>query len=142
MQHLKTPQYRYIRLLSTPFIISMIVPLVLFNLSVEIYHQICFRMYGIPLLKRSKYIKIDRHELEYLDIRKKIFCVYCGYANGFIHYASEIAGKTEEYWCGIQHTQSKGFIPPKHHKNFIKYGDKAALGKLRNGRQLRKNKKK
>ncbi len=36
----------------------------------------------------------------------------------------KIAGETEEYWCGIQHKKDKDFISPKHHKDFLKYGDK------------------
>jgi len=41
--------WRY--LLSAPFIYGMIVPALIWNLGLEIYHQICFRLYGIPLVK-------------------------------------------------------------------------------------------
>ncbi|MBU1032352.1 MAG: hypothetical protein ABII13_05045 [Patescibacteria group bacterium] len=74
-------------------------------------------------MKRSSFIKIDRHKLKYLNFFQKVYCVYCGYANGVLQYWVKIAGETERYWCGIQHESSKDFVPPEHHKNFAKYGD-------------------
>lgn len=43
-------------LLSTPFIWVMIVPVALADLLGEIYHRICFPLYGLPYVKRSQYI--------------------------------------------------------------------------------------
>lgn len=87
----------------------------------ELYHRICFPLLGIPIIKRRKYIKIDRHKLKYLDLMDKIGCTYCGYANGWINYASVIAGETERYWCGIKHAKSDNFVEPKHHAEFTEY---------------------
>ena len=53
--------------------------------------------------------------------------MYCGYANGWFHYASVIAGKTESYFCAIAHLEVRGYIPTEHEKSFVKYGDEAAL---------------
>jgi hypothetical protein len=107
----------------------MIIPLVILDVFIEVYHHICFPLYGIPLVKRSNYIKIDRHKLEYLTPMEKIDCAYCGYANGLLHYSAEIAGRTEKYWCGIKHKEEKDFVPPKHHENFVEYGDRGAFEK-------------
>jgi hypothetical protein len=107
----------------------MIIPLVILDVFIEIYQHICFPLYGIPLVKRSSYIKIDRHKLEYLTPMDKIDCAYCGYANGLLHYSMEIAGRTEKYWCAIKHREGEGFIPPKHHNDFVEYGNKAAFEK-------------
>lgn len=96
----------------------------------EIYHRICFPLYQIPQVKRSNYIKIDRHKLEYLNGFDKVGCIFCGYANGLIHYAQVIGGETEKYWCGIKHQQSKSFVEPSHHKDFLDYGDKDSFEKL------------
>ncbi len=123
--------YRYLkRLASLPFIWMMVLPMVFLDFFAEIYHHICFPLYEIPLIKRPKYIKIDRHKLEYLSPTDKINCVYCGYANGLMHYLTEIAGETERYWCGIKHEQSADFIPPKHHADFIEYGDRRAFERI------------
>ena len=116
-------------LLNFPFLWVQIIAALFLDLSVELYHQIGFRLCKIPLVKRSNYIKIDRHKLKYLNWSNKIGCAYCGYANGLLHYASEIAARTEKYWCGIMHEKSKGFIEPEHHKDFVKYGDEAAYRK-------------
>lgn len=109
--------------LSFPFIMSMIVPLVIFDFFLEAYHHICFPLYRIPLIKRENYIRYDRHKLRYLNWLEKIFCAYCAYANGLVHYATIIAGETEKYWCAIKHKKYDGFMPPAHHKDFAEYGD-------------------
>lgn len=109
--------------LTIPFIFSMIIPLVILDIFIELYHRISFPLYKIPLIKREKYIKIDRHRLKYLNWVEKGFCAYCGYANGLLQYSTVIAGDTEKYWCGIKHQESSDFIEPSHHKDFTKYGD-------------------
>jgi len=79
----------------------------------------------MPYVKRGNYIKImDRFNLPYLNTFEKVYCAYCGYANGVMHYWTEIAAKTESYWCGIKHEKTPQFISPQHHENFIEYGDK------------------
>lgn len=109
--------------LSFPFIIVQIVPIIIFDIFIEIYHHICFPLYGLPLIKRDSYIKIDRYKLSYLSPMEKLFCAYCGYANGFLGYAGAIAAATEKYWCAIKHQGSKDFIEPKHHQDFADFGD-------------------
>lgn len=109
-----------------PVIYSLIIPVIILDFWTEVYHRICFAAYDIPYVKREKYIKIDRHKLSYLNPVEKLNCMYCGYANGVLHYVSTIAGETEKYWCGIKHKKENGFIEPPHHKDFIEYGDVAA----------------
>ncbi len=109
--------------ISAPIIYFMIIPLVMFDLFLEIYHQICFRLYSLPIVRRRDYIRIDRHRLSYLNWFEKMNCAYCGYGNGLINYASVILANTESYWCGIKHDKYKGFHAPKHHKNFSEYGN-------------------
>jgi hypothetical protein len=124
-----TPKYHWIRsALSTPFIIMMFVPVVFFDIFLEIYHRLCFPLYGIPYVKRTHYIRItDRAKLPYLTLSEKFWCAYCGYVNGWLHYASVIAGKTESYFCSITHLEARGYVPSEHEKSFVKYGDEAAL---------------
>lgn len=82
----------------------------------------------MPYVKRSHYIRItDRTKLPYLSLSEKLWCAYCGYANGWLHYASVIAGKTESYFCSIAHLEARGYVPSEHEKSFAKYGDEAAL---------------
>lgn len=114
--------------ISTPFILMMIVPLVICDVFLEVYHRICFPLYGIPYVKRFRYIRIvDRTKLNYLTWLEKAWCAYCGYANGWLHYASVIAGKTESYFCSIAHLEARGYVPSEHEKSFAKYGDESAL---------------
>ena len=112
--------------LSGPFIIGMSIPLVVLDICIEIYHHAAFPLYGIPINKRSDYIRVDRQKLSYLNIFDKVWCMYCGYANGFLPYAVKIAGDTEAYWCGIKHKEGGNFIPQPHQKDFLPYGDEEA----------------
>jgi len=129
MDYLKDRKRRLQQIISLPFIWSIIIPLVVFDIWIEFYHRICFPLYGLAYEKRSKHIRIDRHKLKYLRWYEKIGCVYCGYANGLAQYWSAIAGRTEQYWCGIMHKKYYGFKAPKHHKNFVKYKDEKAFHK-------------
>ncbi len=110
-------------LISAPFIYFAIFPLVILDIFVELFHRICFPLYGLAYVIRSNYILIDRQKLSYLSTSEKINCMYCGYANGLLNYVSEIAGVTESYWCGIKHADKDGFIPTKHQKDFLEYNN-------------------
>ena len=108
----------------------MIIPVMFADICIEIYHRICFPLYGYPYVKRSQYIRIvDRAKLPYLSWAEALGCAYCGYVNGWLHYASVIAGKTEHYWCQIAHLEERGYVPAEHEKDFVKYGDEAELRK-------------
>lgn len=92
-------------LISAPIIYAMIVPLVVFHFFLEVYHQTCFRIYGIPLVKGRKYFVYDRHLLPYLNWLEKINCLYCSYGNNLMQYSVEILGRTERYWCPIKYAK-------------------------------------
>ena len=66
-------------ILSAPLIYSMFVPIALLDCWITLYQTICFRVYGIALVRRSNYIVIDRQHLAYLNA---INCMFCGYATG------------------------------------------------------------
>ena len=113
-----------LNLLSAPLIYSLIVPIALLDAWITIYQQVCFRLYGIPRVRRKTYIVIDRHHLAYLNGIEKLNCVYCGYANGVFAYVREIAGRTEQYWCPIRHA-TRVRSPHDHYRDFTDYGDGA-----------------
>lgn len=133
-KHQRTGVFKYIfaahlgHLITAPIIYSVIVPISLLDLMATIYQQICFRVYGIPLVIRSSYIIIDRQHLAYLNIIQKVNCVYCGYSNGVIEYVREIGARTEQYWCPIKHAR-RSPEPHKRANHFIDYGDVDAYKK-------------
>ena len=103
-------------------IYGMVIPFALLDLSLSVYQWICFTAWGIARVPRRQYIVIDRHRLGYLNAIEKLNCVYCGYGNGVIAYAREIAGRTEQYWCPIRHAiQVRG--AHAHYRDFVDYGD-------------------
>ena len=109
-------------IVSSPFIYSMVIPIAIMDITVTLYQHICFRLYRIARVERSKYIVMDRHQLSYLNGIEKLNCLYCGYGNGVIGYAREIIARTEQYWCPIKHAR-KVLGTHKRYSNFLDYGD-------------------
>ncbi|WP_335948534.1 MULTISPECIES: hypothetical protein [Salipiger] len=109
-------------ILTAPLIYGLIVPFVLLDLCVSLYQAICFRAYGIPRVKRRDHIRIDRHHLAYLNVIQKANCVYCGYCNGLLSYVTEIASRTEAFWCPIKHA-ARIAQPHRRYPQFTDYGD-------------------
>ena len=120
IQWFKSSSWRNI--LSSPVIYSMIVPIALVDLSFSIYQAICFRLYDIPRVRRSKYIVVDRHYLSFLNGIEKFNCIYCAYGNGVISYSREIISRTEQYWCPIKHAR-KITAGHRRYAKYIDYGD-------------------
>jgi hypothetical protein len=123
-------------LVTAPVIWACLLPALLLDLTVTIYHAVCFTVYGIPKVRRRDYIVIDRHALRYLNLIEKINCAYCGYFNGLIAYVQEIAARTEQYWCPIKHARKIAAIHGRYGK-FLEYGD--AAGYRRRLERLRRD---
>lgn len=120
VDYLKTAPVRYV--LTLPFIYAVGIPLALLDLFASVYQRICFPVYGIPQVKRAEYLLLDRYKLNYLNVIEKLHCEYCSYGNGVLAYVSEIASRTELFWCPIKHAKT----PRKYHDRyavFLDYGD-------------------
>ena len=135
-RRLKTGIFRYLiqsgflSVLFAPLVYVLIIPLVILDVFVSVYQFICFPVYGIQKVKRSDFIAVDRHQLGYLNAIEKLNCVYCGYANGLLAYAREIAGNSEEHWCPIKHARrTRG--QHQHYWKFTEYGDAEGLSDKR-----------
>lgn len=111
--------------LTAPVIYALILPFALLDICVTLYQRICFPAYGIPRVRRRDYLRIDRHQLDYLGPLQKLNCVYCGYINGLIAYTAEIAGRTEAFWCPIKHA-ARVAATHRYYDEFIEYGDGAS----------------
>ena len=112
----------FLNILTAPLIWFCILPAFFMDGVVSFYQFICFKVYGIPKVKRNDFIVLDRQSLSYLNPIEKLNCVYCGYFNGLIAYVQEIAGRTEQYWCPIKHARKLGVMHKRYHK-FFNYGD-------------------
>jgi len=109
-------------ILTAPAIYALIVPLALLDLFMAVYQAVCFPVYGIEKVRRGDYVFLDRHQLAYLNGLQKLNCVYCGYANGVIALAREIAARTEQFWCPIKHSRRLA-DPHAFYGNFTDFGD-------------------
>jgi len=115
-------------LLSMPFIYVMFFPALILQIFLEIYHRICFPLYGIPLVNPKEYFVMDRALLPYLNWLEKLNCMYCSYVNCLFAYATEIGGRTEKFWCPIKHARKvKG--SHTHYGDFVDYSDGESLRK-------------
>lgn len=109
--------------LTTPAILSCILPVLLLDLWASAYQFICFGAYGIPKVRRRDYVLVtDRYHLRYLNSIERLNCAYCGYVNGVIAYVLEIAGRTEQHWCPIKHAVRLKLMHSRY-RNFLDYGD-------------------
>ncbi len=126
---------RLLVMLTAPVIYSVIIPFALLDLFVTLYQAICFPAYGIARVRRRDHVVIDRHHLGYLNLIQKLNCLYCGYGNGVLAYAREVAARTEKYWCPIKHARRvKG--AHGYYGAFCDFGD--AEGFLRESPRLRR----
>jgi hypothetical protein len=130
MEYKMHPRREFRHFVSAPFIYGMIIPFVILDVFIEVYHRVCFGLYKLPYVKRSDYIIFDRRTLSYLSWYDKINCTYCSYGNGLLLYASAIAAETEKYWCGIKHHNARIAAMLSEEKSFINFGDKDALSEI------------
>ena len=100
----------------------MIIPFAFLDLSVTIFQKICFWAWEVPKVHRSTFVFIDRHHLEYLNGIEKLYCIFCGYANGVIGFTREVAARTEKFWCPIKHA-TKVVHAHEHYSDYLDYGD-------------------
>ena len=125
---------RYIRtsnlisFLIAPVFYALIVPLLVLDVAVTLFQAIVFPIYSLKKVPRDDFIVVDRHHLSYLNGIEKFNCAFCGYANGLLAYAREIAGRTEAYWCPIKHAR-KARGQHRHYLEFSEYGDAEAYRK-------------
>ena len=110
------------KFLTLPFIYGMILPVMFFDLCISLYQLVCFPIYGIRKVHRSRYIAIDHQNLAYLNVIEKIHCVYCSYVNGTVAYATDISARTEQYFCPIKHDK-KTLGAHSRTNLFLEYGD-------------------
>jgi hypothetical protein len=113
---------KFLSIITSPVIWSCIVPVMFLDMWATVYQFICFPAYGIPKVRRSDYVVMDRRKLAYLNGIEKFNCVYCEYVNGLMAYVQEIAGRTEQYWCPIKHAMRLKTMHSRYPR-FLDYGD-------------------
>ena len=136
----RTGFWRYVvgaelrQLACMPFIYGLIVPMLMLDLALTVYQTICFPLFRILKVRRSECWVYDRAHLAYLNALEKLNCAYCSYGNGLAAYFTEIASRTEQYWCPIKHSR-RLLHAHNRYPHFVDYGDaehyKSELGKLR-----------
>ena len=122
-KHLRST--RLLVILSSPLIYTCVLPFLMLDAAVAIYQVVCFPIYGIPRVRRKDYLVFDRGRLAYLNTIERIGCVYCSYVNGLLAMITEIAARTEQYFCPIKHAHRLAQTHSRYGK-FLPYGDARA----------------
>jgi len=112
-------------IVSAPLIYACALPFLLLDAMVTVYQLVCFPIYDIPKVRRGDYIVFDRGKLAYLNTIEKVGCIYCSYANGLLPMVTEIAARTEQYFCPIKHDHPLVKAHSRYSK-FLPYGDAKA----------------
>ncbi len=112
----------FFNILTVPVIWMLMLPVVMLHFTASVFQWVCFPIYGIPKVRRSDYLVMDRRVLSYLNPMERLNCGYCEYANGILAYVQEIAGRTEQYWCPIKHAIG---LKTRHSRyaRFLDFGD-------------------
>ena len=108
--------------ITAPVIYSVVIPALLLDLFVMTYQAINFRVYKIPRVRRRDYLVFDRHYLGYLNVIEKFNCMYCSYFNGLMAFVTEVAARTELFWCPIKHAKKVAYRHRYYHQ-FLDYGN-------------------
>lgn len=120
--------------ITAPLIYGMILPMMLLDAALTVYQWLCFPLYRIERVRRKDCWTFDRAHLAYLNTLEKLNCAYCSYGNGLAAYFTEIASRTEQYWCPIKHARRVQHAHSRYNR-FVDYGDaqgfKDELQKLR-----------
>jgi len=113
---------RWAVVLTAPVLYACVVPFVLLDAFSSLYQAVCFPVYGIPKVRRRDHFVYDRARLPYLNALERLNCYYCSYANGVAAYVREIAARTEQHWCPIQHARHPQ-SPHSRYGRFLGFGD-------------------
>ena len=130
-RRLKTSSWKHLRktrflvILSSPLIYACVIPFLLLDAAVAIYQLVCFPIYGIPKVPRKDYLVFDRGRLAFLNTIEKVGCIYCSYANGLLGLITEIAARSEQYFCPIKHAHPLVRVHSRY-ATFLPYGDAQA----------------
>jgi hypothetical protein len=122
-QHLRTTHWLVI--VTSPLIYCCAIPFLLLDAAVALYQLVCFPIYGIPKVRRKDYLVFDRGRLAYLNTIEKVGCIYCSYANGLLALITEVAARSEQYFCPIKHAHQLAQTHSRYAK-FLPYGDAKA----------------
>lgn len=53
-------------------------------------------------IARDRYLQYDRHQVAHLTVIDKVFCEYCEWANGSLHWTLKITNELEKRYCPIK----------------------------------------
>lgn len=121
-------------MIAAPFVYACLPVFLLLDLFASMYQAVCFPLFGIPKVRRSDHLIFDRGRLPYLNLLERLNCIYCSYTNGLASYLVEITGRTEQYWCPIQHSRTPShphsrypkFLPYQHAAAFREHGERVS----------------
>ncbi len=115
--------------ISMPFIYAMVIPIAVLDIATQIYQRICFPLYAIERVDRSRYIRCSTRgkSLPWID---RFNCWYCAYANGAVEFIRAVLTETEKYWCPIRHVPKSGFQEPAHRGDFAPEGNLPLLERI------------
>nr|AIA19029.1 Unknown Function [uncultured bacterium] len=111
----------FLQVIATIAIWLTLIPVTLLHVSLFLYQEIYFSIYGIPKVRFRDYFIIDRVRLKKLNWGQKMACAYCGYANALGGWSKAIANRTEVYSCAIKHGTEK--LGQEHQKEFHEYNE-------------------
>ena len=82
-----------------PFALVMLVPLLIFDFCLSVFHRIVFALCKMKRVNRAAHFKLDQMKIAQLGKLSRLFAIYIYYARGLMSYAGKIAAECDQYWC-------------------------------------------
>lgn len=84
----------------------LIIGFALFLLPLFLYMLVFNRLYfwvrNQNAISRKPYYKYDRHRVPHLGLMDKLWCEYCEWANGSLHWITDVVNEIERRYCPIK----------------------------------------
>ncbi len=77
----------------------VLLPLFIFMI---LFNTIYFWIRNQPSISPSQYYHFDRHNINHITFMDKVWCEYCEWANGTLHWTLAITNEIERRYCPIQ----------------------------------------
>ena len=90
-----------------PFAVVFLVPLVVFDISLSLFHRIVFGICKMKKVNRKTHFKVDQMKIAQLSKMQRFFAIYILYLRGIMNFGAKIAQECEYYWCQVRPTKGR-----------------------------------
>ena len=107
MKHAKKKNSLFGNILALPFAIAFLIPLVVYDLFLSLFHRIVFGLCKIKKVNRKSHFKVDQMKIAQLSKMQRFYAIYILYLRGLMNFGAKIAQECEYHWCQVRPTKGR-----------------------------------